>query len=89
MGGSAVLLLVSISVTQQTLIDSGAISRGVSAPFAPLAPFVVLFRAMLPSVSEVVETGVEHGARDVRDCWGIVKDAWLEAAEGVGPCKSS
>jgi hypothetical protein len=88
-GDSAILLLVSVSVTQQALVDSGAIACGVSTPFAPLASLVVLFRAVLPSVSEVIEAGVEHGSRDIRGHWGIVEDAWLEAAEGVGSCEGS
>jgi hypothetical protein len=88
-GDSAVLLLVSVSVTQQALVDSGAIACGVSTPFAPLASLVILFGAVLPSVSEVVEASVEHSARDIRGHWGIVEDAWLEAAEGVGSCEGS
>jgi hypothetical protein len=88
-GGSAVLFLVPVSVAQQTLVDSGAIPRGVSAPFAPLAPFVVLLWTMLPPIGEVVEAGIEHGARNVRGRRGIVKDAWLEAAEGVGAGEGS
>jgi hypothetical protein len=87
MGDSTVLLLMPVPVAQEALIDSGAVARGVPVPFAPLASFVVLFRAVLPPVSEVVEAGVKHGPRDIRGRWGIVEDAWLEAAEGVGSRK--
>jgi hypothetical protein len=84
MGDSTVLLLMPVPVTQQALVDSGAIAHRVPTPFAPLASFVILFRAMLPPVSEVVEAGVEHGLRDIQGRRGIVEDVWLEAAEGVG-----
>jgi hypothetical protein len=57
---------------------------GVPVPFAPLASFVVLIGAMLPPVCEVVEASVEHGPWDIRGHQGIVEDAWLEAAEGIG-----
>jgi hypothetical protein len=89
MGDSAVLLLVPVPVTQQALVDSRAVACGVPTPFAPLASLVILFGAVLPSVGEVVEAGVKHGSGDVRGCRGIVQDAWLEAAEGVGSCKGS
>jgi hypothetical protein len=89
MGNSAVLLLVSVPVAQQTLVDSRAVACGVSTPFAPLASLVILFGAVFPPVGEVVEAGVEHGSRDIRGRWGIVEDAWLEAAEGVGLCEGS
>jgi hypothetical protein len=88
-GDLTVLLLMPVSVTQQALVDSGAVARRMSAPFAPLASFVVLFGAMLPSVSEVVEASVEHGPRDIRGRRGIMEDAWLKAAEGIGSCKGS
>jgi hypothetical protein len=61
----------------------------VPVPLTPLASFVVLFRAVLLPVGEVVEAGIEHGSRDIRGRRGIVEDAWLEAAEGVGPRKGS
>jgi hypothetical protein len=89
MGDSTVLLLMPVPVTQQALVDSGAVARRVSAPFAPLASFIVLFGAVLPPVSEVVEAGVEHSPRDIRGRWGIVQDVWLEAAEGVGSSEGS
>jgi hypothetical protein len=88
-GDSAILLLVSVPVAQQALVDSGAIACGVFTPFAPHASFVVLFGAVLPSVSEVVEAGVEHGSRDIRGRRGIVEDAWLKVAEGIGLCEGS
>jgi hypothetical protein len=78
-----------VSVTQQALVNLGAVAHGVSAPFAPLAAFVVLFGAMFPPVSEVIEAGIEHGSRDIRGRRGIVKDVWLEAAEGIGPREGS
>jgi hypothetical protein len=84
-----VLLLMPIPVTQQALVNPGAVARRVPVPFAPLAAFIVLLGAMLPPVSEVVEAGVEHGSRDIRGCQGIVEDAWLEAAEGVGSGEGS
>jgi hypothetical protein len=88
-GDLAILLLVPVPVTQQALVDSGTVACGVSTPFAPLASFVVLFGAVLPPISEVVEAGVEHGPRDIRGRRGIVEDAWLEAAEGIGLCEGS
>jgi hypothetical protein len=54
-----------------------------------LAAFIILFRAIFPPVGEVVEAGIEHSLRDVRGRRGIMEDAWLEAAEGVGPCEGS
>jgi hypothetical protein len=89
MGDSTVLLLMPVPVTQQALVDSGAVTRRVSAPFAPLTLFVVLFGAVLPPVSEVVEASIEHGLRDIRGHQGIMEDAWLEAAEGVGSSEGS
>jgi hypothetical protein len=53
-------------------------------PFAPLAVFIVLFRAMLPPIREVIEAGIEHSPWDVQGCWGIVEDVWLKTVEGVG-----
>jgi hypothetical protein len=88
-GGPAVLLLVPVSVAQQTLIDSRAIPRGVSTPFTPLAPLVILFWAVFPPIGEVIEASVEHSAGNVRGRRGIVKDVWLEAAEGIGTRESS
>jgi hypothetical protein len=87
--GSAVLFLVSVSVAQQALVDTGTVACRVPAPFTPLAAFVVLLGAVFPPVGEVIEAGVEHGSRDIRGRRGIVEDAWLEAAESVGPCKGS
>jgi hypothetical protein len=89
MGDSTVLLLMSVPVTQQALVDSGAVVHRVPMPFAPLALFVVLFGAVLPPVSEIVKAGVEHGLRDIRGRWGIMEDAWLEVAEGVGSSEGS
>jgi hypothetical protein len=76
-----------IPIAQEALIDSGAVTCGVPTPLALLASFVVLFRAVLPPVGEVVEAGVEHGPRDIRGRRGIVEDAWLKAAEGIGSRK--
>jgi hypothetical protein len=84
---STELFLMPIPITEQALVDSGAVTRGMPMSFAPLASFVILLRAMLPSIRKVVEAGVEHGPRDIRGCRGIVEDAWLEAAEGVGTGK--
>jgi hypothetical protein len=56
----------------------------VPVPLTPLAVLVILLRAVLPSVCEVVEAGVEHGLWNVQGCQGIVEDAWLKAAEGIG-----
>jgi hypothetical protein len=86
-GDSTILLLMPVPVTQQALVDSGAVARRVSAPFAPLASFIILFGAVLPPVSEVIEAGIKHGPRDIRGCRGIMEDVWLEAAEGVGSCE--
>jgi hypothetical protein len=59
------LLLMSSSIAEQALVDVRTVAHGVSVPFAPLAPFIVLLKAMLLPVCKVVETGVEHGPRDI------------------------
>jgi hypothetical protein len=89
MGDSTVLLLMPVPVAQQALVDSGAVVRRVPAPFAPLALFIILFGAVFPPVSEVIEASVEHSPRDIQGCWGIVEDAWLEVVEGVGSSEGS
>jgi hypothetical protein len=63
--------------------------RGVPASFAPLTALIVLFGAMLPPIHKVVEAGIKHGPGDIRGRRGIVEDAWLEAAEGVGASEGS
>jgi hypothetical protein len=45
---------------------------------------MVLLGAMLPPIHEVVKAGIEHSPWDIRDCWGIMEDAWLKVAEGIG-----
>jgi hypothetical protein len=82
-GDSAELLLMPVSIAEQILVDSGAVTRGMPASFAPLASFVVLLGAMLPPIGKVFEASVKHGLRDIRGHRGIVKDAWLKAAEGI------
>jgi hypothetical protein len=88
-GDSAELFLMSVPVAEQALVDSGAVTHGMPASLAPLASLVVLLGAMLPPIHKVVEAGVEHGPRDVRGHRGIVEDAWLEAAEGIGTGEGS
>jgi hypothetical protein len=39
---------------------------------------------MLPPIRKIIEAGIEHGPWDVRGRWGIMEDAWLKAAEGIG-----
>jgi hypothetical protein len=80
---------MSVPVTEQALVDSGAVARRMPVSLAPLASFIVLLGAMLPSVRKVVEAGVEHGPRDIQGRQGIVEDAWLKAAEGVGTGEGS
>jgi hypothetical protein len=63
--GSAVLFLVPVSVAQQALVDAGTVTRRMPTLFTPLAAFVVLFGAVFPPVSEVVEAGVKHSSRDI------------------------
>jgi hypothetical protein len=58
-------------------------------PFTPLTAFVILLGAVFPPIREVVKAGVKHGSRDIRGRRGIMKDAWLEAAEGIGLCEGS
>jgi hypothetical protein len=79
----AELLLVSIPIAEQALVNPWTVMHGVPTPFAPLAALVVLFGAMFPPVHKVVEASIEHSARDIWGRQGIVEDAWLEAAEGV------
>jgi hypothetical protein len=78
---------VSIPIAEQTLIDACTVTCGVPVPFAPLAMFVVLLGAMLPPICKVVEAGIKHGLWDIRGRRGIMEDAWLEAAEGIGMSK--
>jgi hypothetical protein len=85
----AELFLVSVPITEQTLVDVRAVTRGVSMPFAPLTVLVVLFRAMFPSIRKVVEAGIEHGLWDIRGRRGIMEDAWLEAVESISASKGS
>jgi hypothetical protein len=85
----AELFLVSVPVAEQTLVDSRAITCGVSTPLAPLTALVVLLRAVLPPIRKVVEAGVEHSPWDIRGHRGVMKDMRLEAAKGVSTSKGS
>jgi hypothetical protein len=87
MGDAALLLSMPNSVAEQALINACAVLCQVPIPFAPLAPFMVLFGAMLPPVRKIVEAGVEYGSWDIQGHRGIMEDAWLEAAEGIGMCQ--
>jgi hypothetical protein len=58
--------------------------HGVPTSLTPLASLVVLFGAVLPPIGKIVKASIEHGSWDIQGCWGIMEDAWLEAAEGVG-----
>jgi hypothetical protein len=51
---------------------------------APLASFMVLLGTMLPSICEVIKASVKHGLQDIQGRWGIVKNVWFEAVEGIG-----
>jgi hypothetical protein len=59
------LFLVSISIAEQTLVDSGTVTHGVPMSFAPLTLLIVLFGAVFPSIRKVVEAGVKHGSWDL------------------------
>jgi hypothetical protein len=83
------LFLMPIPITEEALVDPGTITHGVPASLAPLASFVVLLGPVLPPIREVVKSGVEHGSWDVGSRQGIMEDAWLETAEGVGASKGS
>jgi hypothetical protein len=83
------LFLVSVSVAEQTLIDSGAVMRGMPASLTPLTSLVILFGAVLPPIGKIVKAGVEHSSWDIRGRRGIMEDAWLKAAKGVGTSKGS
>jgi hypothetical protein len=62
---SAELFLMPVPIAQQALVDLGTVTCEVPTSLAPLASFVILFGAVLPPVSKVVEAGVEHGSRDI------------------------
>jgi hypothetical protein len=83
-GNVALQFPMSGSIAEQTLIDAHAVACRIPVPFAPLALFIILFRAMFSPVCEVVEAGIKHGPWDIQGCRGIVENAWLEVAEGVG-----
>jgi hypothetical protein len=83
-GDVALQFPMSGSIAEQTLIDVRAVVCRIPVPFAPLALFMILFRAMFPPVCEVVKAGIKHGPWDIQGRQGIVEDAWLKAAEGVG-----
>jgi hypothetical protein len=76
-----------IPVAKQALVDARAVTCGVPVSFAPLAALMVLLGAMLPPVRKVIKAGIEHGPWDIRGRQGIVEDAWLETAEGIGVSK--
>jgi hypothetical protein len=80
----ALFFHVPSPVTEQALIDVHAVVCDMPILAAPETVHIILVRAMLPPIREVVEPCIEHGLGDVQGHQGIVKDAWLEAAEGIG-----
>jgi hypothetical protein len=83
-GDVALWFPMSNSITEEALVDAGAVACGVPIPFAPLASFIILIGAMLPPIHKIVKAGIKHGPWDVQGCQGIMEDAWLEAVEGIG-----
>ena len=79
------------SITEDTLHDLGASLRRMSHTCAPLTVGIFIVRAILPSIGEVSDAGIEYGGRDVGRDRGIVEDAQFKssvcicASQGVTP----
>ena len=56
----------------------------MSLPCTPLADNVVIFRAMFPTIDEVVDTCIEYGTRDGGGKGHVMKNMQFEASEHIG-----
>jgi hypothetical protein len=76
------------SIAEQALVDVYTVVCNMPISFAPVAMLIVFVWAMFPPVHKVIEPCIEHGSRDVQDCWGIVEDMWFQPAKGICMGKS-
>ncbi len=85
----AVHFNVSGTIAEDTLCDLGTSFGWVSHSCAPFAVGVFVFWTILPSISEVCDACIEHGAGDIGGYGGVVEDTWLELSISIGASQRS
>jgi hypothetical protein len=87
-GDVTLLFDVPGPIAEQALVDMYAVVHEVSAPATPEAMCIIFIGAVLLPIHEVIEPCIKHGLGNVQGHRGIMKDAWLKAAEGIsaGQC---